>query len=59
MEAEERVGNKRSSATPRAVAEEARVRPPWMAEVPGAKPSVNEASFTGQAQEQFFRHADH
>ena len=26
-----------------------------MAEVPGAKPSVNEASFTGQTQEQFFR----
>jgi hypothetical protein len=24
--------------------------------VPGAKPSVNEASFTGQTQEQFFRH---
>ena len=30
-------------------------RPPWMAEVPGAKPSVNEASFTGQTQGQFFR----
>jgi hypothetical protein len=30
-------------------------RPPWMAGVPGAKPSVNEASFTGQTQEQFFR----
>jgi hypothetical protein len=29
------------------------IRPPWMAEVPGAKPSVNEASFTGQTQEQF------
>jgi DNA polymerase I len=28
-------------------------RPPGMAEVPGAKPSVNEASFTGQTQEQF------
>ena len=27
-------------------------RPPGMAEVPGAKPSVNEASFTGQTQEQ-------
>jgi hypothetical protein len=24
-----------------------------MAEAPGAKPSVNEASFTGQTQEQF------
>ncbi len=31
-------------------------RPPGMAEVRGAKPSVNEASFTGQKQEQFFRH---
>jgi len=29
------------------------IRPPGMAEVPGAKPSVNEASFTGQTQEQF------
>jgi len=28
-------------------------RPPWMAEVLGAKPSVNEAFFTGQTQEQF------
>jgi hypothetical protein len=27
-------------------------RPPRMAEVPGAKPSVNEASFTGQMPEQ-------
>jgi hypothetical protein len=27
-----------------------------MAEVRSAKPSVNEASFTGQTQEQFFRH---
>ncbi len=31
-------------------------RPPGMAEVRSAKPSVNEASFTGQKQEQFFRH---
>ena len=30
-------------------------RPPWMAEVQSAKPSVNEAFFTGQTQEQFFR----
>jgi hypothetical protein len=30
-------------------------RPPGMAEVRSAKPSVNEASFTGQVQEQFFR----
>jgi hypothetical protein len=30
-------------------------RPPWMAEVRSAKPSVNEASFTGQTQEQLFR----
>jgi len=28
---------------------------PWRAEVRSAKPSVNEASFTGQTQEQFFR----
>ena len=34
------------------------LRPPWMAEVRSAKPSVNEASFTGQTQEQFFRHSD-
>jgi type III pantothenate kinase len=32
-------------------------RPPGMAEVRSAKPSVNEASFTGQTQEQFFRDA--
>ena len=31
-------------------------RPPGMAEVRSAKPSVNGASFTGQTQEQFFRH---
>jgi type III pantothenate kinase len=30
-------------------------RPPGMAEVRSAKPSVNEASFTGQTQEQVFR----
>jgi len=30
------------------------VRPPWMAEVQSAKPSVNEASFTGQTQERLF-----
>jgi hypothetical protein len=30
-------------------------RPPWMAEVRSAQPSVNEAFFTGQTQEQFFR----
>jgi hypothetical protein len=29
------------------------IRPPWMAEAPGAKPSVDGASFTGQTQEQF------
>jgi hypothetical protein len=29
-----------------------------MAEVRSAKPSVNEASFTGQTQEQFFRRPD-
>ena len=28
-------------------------RPPWMAEVRSAEPSVNEASYTGQTQEQF------
>ncbi|MEK7304485.1 MAG: type III pantothenate kinase [Pseudomonadota bacterium] len=32
-------------------------RPPGMAEVRSAKPSVNEASFTGQTQEQVFRDA--
>jgi two-component system sensor histidine kinase RpfC len=31
-------------------------RPPGMAEVRSAKPTVNGASFTGQTQEQFFRH---
>ena len=30
-------------------------RPPGIAEVQSAKPSVNEASFTGQTQERFFR----
>ena len=29
-------------------------RPPWMAGVRSAKPSVNEASFTGQTQKRFF-----
>jgi hypothetical protein len=31
------------------------LQPPGMAEVRSTKPSVNEASFTGQTQEQFFR----
>jgi hypothetical protein len=39
----------------RRVGLKADLQPSWMAEVRSAKPSVHEASFTGQTQEQLFR----